>query len=155
MGTVLSCLFQLCFWVLNFANSKPIINKLTFFPRSCDYMASNLRRENLIAAVEKSRKSIFLSYSWKSCNSYSLWWKLTNLHFQIFQVWCSYILWPLWSQIFVCFALSLTVSKNINKYSKLYLSWPLSEAWLVRQGHLTIDFIYILILKDLKSFMKF
>ena len=59
------------------------------------------------------------------------------------------------------FALSLMIPEikaNLNKCSKFDLSWPLSEAWLVAEGHLTIawiDFVYILILKDLQNFMTF
>ena len=39
---------------------------------------------------------------------------------------------------------SILMGYFCNKCSNFDLSWPLSEAWLVAQGHLTICFIYIL-----------
>ena len=44
------------------------------------------------------------------------------------------------------------IRKFYKNCSQFYFSWPLSEATLVAQGHLPIDFTYILILKVLQSF---
>ena len=45
----------------------------------------------------------------------------------IFKVGCSYILWSLWSQILVCYHLSLTVSGKISIYFCFYYFLKINE----------------------------
>ena len=87
-------------------------------------------------------------WPWGSCD-------LNIENFNIGYFVCSY---PARVNKLLHFTLSLTVPEttaNLYKCSKLDLSWPISQTWIVAQDHLKIGIIYILMSTDLQNFMKF